>query len=273
MRKLDLSQLAGMNEHFRRHSFEFFLDSMVRLGLKNIELWAASPHLYMEAVTFSEVKKIRTEIEKRQLQLICVTPEQCIYPINIAAKEHSVRNRSVNYFIKSLEVTKELGASMLQIVPGKGYYDEPVEEAWKRARDAIETIVKKAQELDITVVLEALELKESNLIHHSTDLKRMLTEVDSAHLQAVIDTASMAAAGENFEQCFSELGKDLRHIHFVDSGHLAPGDGNLPLIQYLQEISDHDYQGFLTVELVGSRYITDPIKPLENALAYLGVRA
>jgi protein FrlC len=41
MNKVDRSQIVGMNEHFRRYSLEFFLDSMVRLGIKNIELWAA----------------------------------------------------------------------------------------------------------------------------------------------------------------------------------------------------------------------------------------
>ena len=271
MNKVHRSQLAGMNEHFRRYSLDFFLDSMVKLGIENIELWAASPHLYIEDVTYSEVGRIRKEIERRQLQLICVTPEQCIYPVNIAAREPNVRERSIHYFLKSIEVTSELGANMLQIIPGKGYFDEPVEEAWKRSRESLETIAKKAESLDITVVLEALELKESNLITNVSELKRMLNEVGSSHLQAVIDTCPMAAAGETFADCFRELGKDLRHIHFVDSSHLAPGDGTLPLSQYLEEISRHNYNGYLTLEIVSSRYISDPVKPLENALLCLGV--
>jgi fructoselysine 3-epimerase len=272
MNKLHRLQFAGMNEHFRRYSLDVFLDSMVRLGIENIELWAASPHLYMEDVTYAEVGRIRKEIDRRQLKLICVTPEQCIYPVNIAAKEPDVRERSVKYFLKSLEVTAELGANMLQIVPGKGYFDEPVEDAWKRSRESLEMITKKAETLGMTVVLEALEIKESNLINNLSTLKRMLEEVGSSHLQAVIDTCSMAAAGETFSDCFRELGKDLRHIHFVDSGHLAPGDGTLPLSQYLEEISRHDYKGYLTLEIVSSRYINDPVKPLENALSNLGVR-
>lgn len=271
MNKVDRSQIAGMNEHFRRYSLEFFLDSMVGLGIKNIELWAASPHLYMEDVTYAEVSWIRKKIEQRQLKLICVTPEQCIYPVNIAAKEQNVRERSVNYFFKSLEVTSELGANMLQIVPGKGYFDEPVEEAWKRSRESLEKIAKKAETFDITVVLEALEMKESNLINNLSSLKRMLNEVGSSHLQAVIDTCSMAAAGETFGDCFRELGKDVRHIHFVDSSHLSPGDGTLPLSQFIDEIIRHNYNGYLTLEIVSSRYITDPVKPLEDGLACLGV--
>ena len=268
MNKVSRSQVAGMNEHFRRYSLDFFLDSMVKIGIENIELWAASPHMNMEDVTYSEVGRIRKEIERRQLKLICVTPEQCIYPVNIAAKEPNVRERSINYFLKSLEVTAELGANMLQIVPGKGYYNEPVEEAWARSRGSLETIAKKAETLGITIVLEALEFKESNLINNLSDLKKMLQEVGSAHLQAVIDTCPMAAAGETFDDCFRELGQDVRHIHFVDSSHLAPGDGALPLSQYLEEISRHKYNGYLTLEVVSSRYINDPVKPLENALAF-----
>lgn len=268
MGKVQRSQIAGMNEHFRRFSLEYFLDSMVELEVDHIELWAASPHLYIEDVSFTEVCRVRQEIERRNLKLICVTPEQCIYPVNIAAKEPIVRERSISYFLKSLEVTSELGAIMLQIVPGRGYYDEPVEEVWGRSRDSLAQIAEKAGSLGITVVLEALETKESNLIPHLSALKRMLKEVGSPHLKAVIDTCPMAASGESFDDCFQAMGEDLRHIHFVDYGHLTWGDGTLPLTQYLDQIGNHEYAGFLTLEIVSSRYITDPKQAVKRALEY-----
>ena len=269
MNRIQVSQIAGMNEHFKRYTLEYFLDSMVELGIENIELWAASPHLYMEDVSYNEVVRIRKEIERRQLNLICVTPEQCIYPVNIAAKETDVRVRSVNYFLNSLKVTAELGANMLQIVPGKGYYDEPVEEAWKRSRESLAIISKKAEELEITVVLEPLERKESNLIPNLTALNRMLKEVSSPHLKAVVDTCPMAAAGETIDDYFKVLGKDLRHIHFADSNHLTLGDGTLPLATYVDQIGSNDYAGFVTLEIVSNKYISDPAGALKRALKYL----
>lgn len=262
-------QIAGMNEHFTRHPLSLFLDAMVELEVPNIELWAGSPHLYVEDASFHEVERLRKEIQRRELNLICLTPEQCIYPVNIAAEEQEVRQRSVNYFLKSLEISSELGCSMLQIVPGRGYYNKPSLDAWKWSKESLEMIVRKAEELKIIVVLEALERKESKLIPDSLSLSRMLNEIPSKHLKAVIDTCPMAAAGESVADCFDELGDSIRHIHLADSYHSVLGDGELPIHQYLNELVSFNYQGFVTMEIVGRKYVFEPIEAIQKSLAYL----
>ena len=44
--KLIREQFAVMNNAYRRYSFSYFLDSMERLGLYQIDLWGGSPHFY-----------------------------------------------------------------------------------------------------------------------------------------------------------------------------------------------------------------------------------
>ncbi|WP_050184004.1 sugar phosphate isomerase/epimerase family protein [Domibacillus robiginosus] len=262
-------QIAGMNEHFKRHPLSMFLDAMVSLEIESIELWAGSPHLYVEDASVQEVEKLRRDIQERGLHLICLTPEQCIYPVNIAAKEPEVRQRSIEYFLKSLEISSALECNMLQIVPGKGYYDESTGEAWKRSRESLEIIAKKAEQMSISVVLEALEKKESNLIPDSLSLKRMLEEIKSPNLKAVVDTCPMAAAGESFTDCFRELGSDIKHVHLADSFHSVLGEGTLPIYQYLDELTKHNYRGFVTIEIVGRTYVFEPVKAIQKSLAYL----
>jgi protein FrlC len=258
--KVNLSQIAGMNEHYYLHTLDYFLDSMVDLEIENIELWAGSPHLYIEDLTLSQVVRIRKEIERRNLKLICYTPEQCIYPVNIAAKEPHIRQKSIQYFMKSLEAAAELGATMFQTVPGWGYHTETKADAWARSRDSLEVLVSKAESLGILLTLEPLETYGSNLVNNLSDLKRMIEEIHSPSLKGIIDTCPMHAAGENFDNSFQKLGDDLRHIHFVDSGHSAWGDGTFPLQQYLEQIARHDYQGYLTIEICNRDYFTDPVK-------------
>jgi fructoselysine 3-epimerase len=269
MAKVELSQFAGMNEHFLRYPLHYFLDAMVELEIQNIELWAGSPHLYIEDLSFSQVAKIRQEIESRNLNLICYTPEQCVYPINIAAKESSIRDRSINYYIKSLEAAAELGTNMFQIVPGWGYFNEPKEEAWKRCREALSLLTQKAESLGILITLEPLETRGTNLITNVTDLKNMLNEVNLNHLKGIVDTGPMAAAGESFDDYFRELGEDIRHIHFVDSGHRALGDGTFPLSEYLHQIGNHQYKGYLSIEICARQYFIDPKLAVKKSLDHL----
>lgn len=266
---IELSQIAGMNEHYWLFPLTYFLDAMAELELRKIELWAGSPHLYIEDLTLSQVQQIRKEIESRDLNLICYTPEQCIYPFNIAAKEEELRTKSIRYFLRSLDAAAELGTNLFQTVPGWGYFDESVEEAWKRARESLEILTERAGKLGITITLEPLERRGTNLITDLPSLKRMLAEVNSPNLKVIVDTCPMEAVGESFTDYFTEFGEDVRHIHFVDSIHSAWGDGTFPLKNYLEQISHHGYTGHLTLEICAKKYFTDPTPAVKQSLAHI----
>lgn len=250
-----------MNFHYCRHPFEFFLDSMTKLGVEAIELWAAAPHFYVEDLSPAAVRRVRRQIRARGLRLVCVTPEQCVYPINLAAKEAAFRKRSIAYFADNLEAAADLGSPLLLVTPGCGYFSEPRAEAWRRSRDSLITLARQAERLGVILALEPLSPASSNLINGLSQLKRMVTEVGSPHLKAMLDTVQMAIIGEEIEAYCEVFGEDLVHIHLVDGApqnHLAWGDGILPLEKYLRALSQHRYAGFATLEICDRRYFHAP---------------
>ncbi|MDI4650133.1 sugar phosphate isomerase/epimerase family protein [Cohnella hashimotonis] len=269
MTHLAMSQIAGMNEHYRLYPLDFFLDDMVRLELEAIELWAGAPHLYIEDATAADLRRIRAGIESRGLKLICYTPEQCQYPFNIAAKEPELRARSLAYFFRSLQAASELGAPMFQTVPGWGYFDEPAGEAWERTRDALAALAKEAGKHGIVITLEPLERRGTNIVTDLPALKRMLDDIRSPHLKVIIDTCPMAAAGETFDDYFKAFGDDVRHIHFVDSLHKAWGDGDFPLADWLEELNRHRYRGYLTLEICARATFMEPTEAVLRSLSLL----
>jgi fructoselysine 3-epimerase len=270
MRKIQISQIAPMNIHYVLYPLDYFLDSLVKLDVQSVELWGGYPHLPIDDVSFSEVSRIRREIEQRNLTIACFTPETCKYPINIAAEESSIRERSVNYALKSLDIAVELGTTLMQIVPGTGYYNKPTEEAWKRSRESLEKIVKKAEILGISLILEPLLARESNLINNKESIKRMLEEINSPHLGCNVDTVPMVEAGDSLTDYFKELGAQVNHIHLCDGpNHVAWGDGTLPLKQFLDELAAQEYQGYLGLEIYNSKYYLEPDQALEQALKHI----
>ena len=52
------------------------------------------------------------------MNIICCTPEQVRYPINIASTEPIVRQKTIDYLLRGIEAAEALGAGMVQIVPG-----------------------------------------------------------------------------------------------------------------------------------------------------------
>lgn len=263
-----------MNLVYHRFSLDYFLDSTLRLGLQAIELWGGEPHLYVEDTTHHEAASLLRAIQSRNLNLVCFTPEQCAYPINLSAKEESSRKRSIEYFKKCIQVTNSLECPMLLISAGYGLFDEPKEDAWKRGVDSIQELTREAEKAGILLTLEPFFYPYSNVITNLETTKRMITEVQSPNLKPMLDTACMAVAGDTLDDYATAFGQDLVHIHFVDgvetsSAHLAWGEGSFPLQDYKKTLLKLNYDGYLTLELFGTQYNAEPESAVRKSLEYV----
>lgn len=272
MGKINRSQITGMNFHYLHYPLDYFLDAMVKYQFEQIELWGAAPHLYVEDLSLSEIRQIKRDINERQLKVVCFTPEQCMYPINLAAKETTIRERSINYFKKSIDTAVELEAPMVLVTAGWGYRNERREEAWSRTRNSLELLTAYAEKQGIVLALEPLQKIESNLICTLPDLKEMLESISAPSLKGMVDIIPMAVEGEELANYFKQLKDDFVHIHFIDgkpAGHLAWGDGNLPLEKYIDILTDYNYKGALTLEFTSSQYLLNPDEAVEASLRHL----
>jgi fructoselysine 3-epimerase len=272
MSKINRSQLTGMNFHYLHYPFEYFLDAMEKYQFQKIELWGAAPHCYVEDMRVSDVQQVKKEIEKRSLEVICFTPEQCMYPINLAAKETVMRERSISYFKKSIDVANQLEAPMVLVTTGWGYRNEGRSEALKRARDSLEKLTAYAEKKGILLALEPLQKVESNIICTLADLKEMLNSISSPFLKGMVDTIPLAVEKEDLSNYFKELKDDFVHIHFIDgnpTGHLAWGDGHLPLENYMATLAEYQYDGALTLEFTSAQYLQNPNAAIEKSLRTL----
>ncbi len=268
---LSARQITGSNFAYQHLPFETFLDDMAALGRQKLELWGVAPHLHIPRLSNADARRIRGSVAARGLQTHCLTPEQVMYPVNVASPVAWLRNESIAMFRRAAELCAELGAQLLLVTPGRGYENEPVQAAWRRSVDAIGDIAGYAATLGVMCVLEPLQRVESNLVNDYRTLAAMTDEIGAANLGAVLDTVAMAVAGESVDDAFDALGARIRHVHLIDgrpAGHLAWGDGELPLAGYLAALDRRQYDGHLTFELFGDgSYARDPRSAVERCLA------
>lgn len=275
MNSLKWNQIAVGNYTYPLYPFEYFLDSMVRFNIKNIEVWAAGPHLYLDDVNSQIIKQIDKEIRMRGLVPICLTPEQCMYPINIGAEEVWIRKRSVEYFEKGLEVAEELGINKMIVTPGDGYRDRSSEITQKYTVENLQYLSEKAKEKHVTLLLEHLTKETTNLATTAKELKKLCQEINSDNLVAMIDTDMMSRYGETVADYMDVLNRKIGHVHFVDGlpgGHLAIGDGVLPMEQFLNELSETEYKGYISLEIISDRYHLNPNMAIAGSLEWLSKR-
>ncbi|KPV58803.1 endonuclease [Paenibacillus sp. A3] len=262
--------IAGMNITFRHFPFGHFLNGMERAGIGSIELWAGEPHFYVGRNPLSTLRNIRKEVKARKLNVVCYTPEQCVYPYNLAASDPDWRARSVSYFKENLYAAAELEAPMMLVTSGIGDFAVPQADSWKFASDSIAQLTRIAEAEGLFLALEPLTSFETNLIMSLRDVRNMMAEIGSPSLRGMIDTVAMQLAGETPDDYFAAPG-GLPHVHLIDGdgqsdAHLALGDGALNWESYVQSLQKHGYRGCCTLEIMGSRYYANPQEAIEKSL-------
>lgn len=251
-------KLAVMNYHYLRYPLSKFLDKVAASPFKFIELYLAAPQLNPFDYSLSRLISVDTEIRRRNLEVICLTPENCYYPINFASQEKDLRESSLRCYQRVIDTAQFLGCKKVQFVLGYGYFDQPKEEAWSLAKNSVEQLVTYAERKGITLILEELMCTTSNVINSSAEMARMLKEVDSPNLGGMLDLSQMSWYGETPDDYFKNLGTKLQHVHFNDRGHLVPGDGELPMKKYYEMIKNQGYQDTMSFEICDRRYYCDP---------------
>lgn len=261
--KIRRSQVAGMNIHYVNYSLDYFLDAQQRCGFTTIELWCAAPHVWIDHMHYYDAREIAEKIRRRNLTVACVTPENCTYPYQFAAKEEDHRLRSQGYFENGIRLAAELECPRMEVNSGWGYWNEDADEAWKRSVEMLTHLADFAAERGVELVMESVRPEESQLVIDLPSNQRMIAEVGRENLKPMVDTCAMGVAGETLEQWYAAYDGKIAHMHFIDGnpyGHLIWGDGNHHLGKFIEVLNKYGYEGYLGQEITDGRYYDDPMK-------------
>ena len=275
MSKITMDNFAVMSVQYVHYSLEYYLDSMVKNGLKHVDLWGGIPHYCRLDYPFAEDAKkkigsIRAMMEERGLDVSVYTPETLAYPYSFSHPEEEVRKRTVDYFRLAMDDALLFGTNKVFLNSGCGLLDLPREESFARLVDTYKKIAAIAEQKGIELVLEQLQPYESNLVLNLQDIKRVLDEVDSPAMYICVDVVAMAVAGEELKDYFEVLGRDrIKLIHFADTCHYILGDGELPLKDYLKTLEEYDYDGIVDLEINDSIYWDDPHESIRKSVEWL----
>lgn len=254
-------QIAGMNCHYYNYSLDFFLDTMERNGYETVALWGGAPHFYLDYLSYSNCAQIRRKAEKRGLKIKCFTPSSGTYGYQMGMQPTSHRERVYQYYLGGIKAAAELGADMVSMNSGWGYWDEPFETAWERSKEMIVRLCDAAQREGVVLTMESLRRAESQLAWNLENTKRLYDEIHHPALKIMIDTTAMGVAEETPKQWFETFGSNIVNTHFIDGtpyGHLVWGDGTQPLEEWLQILKDYGYSGLLGLEITARQYYDDP---------------
>ena len=255
-------QLVGMNQHYQKFSFDYFLDCQQRVGLSNIELWCGASHFWLDSSCYGDCAALRKKLAARGMKVVSVTSPSCAYHYQYAAMEPYHMERSRAYFRNGIQAACELEAGIVVVNSGWGYDGENCGDMWKRSAENLRALAEYAKAHGVLLAMESLRDDESNIVNSLASAKKMYETVNHPNLKVMVDTIATGAAGETLTQWFDEFGDSLVHMHFLDGNpyvHNAWGDGGTPLEAQLSILELYGYSGYLVQEIADERYFSDPL--------------
>ncbi len=277
MSQITMQDVAVMSVQYVQYSFSYYLDSMEKCGLTKVDLWGGAPHYCRLDHTCTlqaehRIVQLRREIEDRGMHIVIYTPETLSYPFSYSTPDPALRGRTIDYMKFAMEDALAFGTDRVFLNTGCHPRDLDRSEGWKRTADSFRALCDHAERLGVKLVLEQLQPYESNLVLNLSDIKRMLSEVDSPALRFCVDLVAMEVAQDTLEDFCQSIGDRLEWVHYSDSHHLILGDGDYGrdrLEGYVRTLERHDYQNCLDLEINDSIYWEDPHISVQRSADYL----
>ena len=217
MKLVSFERLSVLNLHYFQYSLDYFLDRMVDLGIKNVELLGGHQGMWLDPNEYQDPEPILKKLQSRNLHCPVFTPQNCRFGYQFGVKEPELRKKTFGFFSNGIKLAAALGAKYMEANSGWGYWDEPEEEGLKRAIEMHQMLAEVAEQNNITIVAESLRPQESKIGYSLSQMKRLFDGVNHPNFKVMVDLTAMSVAGESIQDWFDVFGtENIAHAHFQD---------------------------------------------------------
>ncbi len=119
--------------------------------------------------------------------------------------------------------------------------------AWQQLIDFLQMVAVEADKTGISITIEPLNRKESNVINSVAEGVALAQAVARPSIRVLADLYHMQEENEALATVV-ENAPWLAHVHVADSGRLAPGTGSYPYPEFFGHLKSTGYAGRIAVE-------------------------
>ncbi|OCT13455.1 hypothetical protein A8709_17775 [Paenibacillus pectinilyticus] len=154
------------------------------------------------------------------------------------------------YVHKAANTMHRIGAITAVLGSGRSRH---IPEGWglQRAEEQLlqllSLIGEEFQGTGLTLAIEPLNSKESNIVNTVSDAVRYAKLVNHPSIRVLADFYHMDEEQDSLETLV-ENSTWLQHIHIADTGRLSPGTGHYPYDAFTAALKAANYQGTISAE-------------------------
>src|SRR5690625_4746295 len=203
-------------------------------------------------------------------QALSIPVKACNYflPGDMKIVGESIDQERIEKYVSSaLQRAKKIGADTVVFGSGGARNFSEDEFSRERAEEQIvqflHTVADNAEKSDVTVVIEPLNTKESNIINSVAEGVHYVKKVNRPSIQVLADLYHMDEEQEQLSEMI-EHKDNLKNIHFADTGRYQPGSGQYPYEEFVRCVKEASYDRKMSIEASFKDYnVTELKKSLE----------
>ena len=199
-----------------------------------------------------DVPSVRALLKGHGLELPVISTGQ-VFTMEKAWFTHpdaEVRERAVKILKGIIEVAAEFGADVnISRVRGYIHDDDTVGQAMRRLSDCLSSLSRFAEPLGPQLLLEQMNMYETNFLHSVEDVGEYILRLDIPNLKIHADTFHMNIHDVDMVAVLEKYRDLLGYIHFSDSNRLAPGSGHIDFPAIIESLKKIGYGGWVGIEV------------------------
>jgi sugar phosphate isomerase/epimerase len=252
-----MATLGLLSPEFPSSSLTENLDAMAAAGAVAVQfdLNSAVGETFPIELSQASVEAIRKGFAERKLQLAALSGTY-----NMIDPDQQARETGAAALKRVIALAPKLGTHVVTLCTGsrdrqsmwQRHEDNDTPEAWADLLTQVERAVVAAEEHGVAL---GVEPEIGNTINSVDKARRLLDEIQSAHLKIVMDGANIFQRGQLpnmrqvLEEAFELLGSEIALAHAKDlerdgeAGHVAAGRGLLDYPYYLELMKKSGFDG------------------------------
>lgn len=228
-----------------------------------------------------EAGAIRRSVESCELECTacCLLPQG----MNPISDDAGMRKRTVTHLANCIRVAAEIGAKLLcgPIYAPVGYLPgrRRTADEWKWAIECFRALGDTLMAYGVTLAIEPLNRFETYFLNTAEDASLLCAAVDHPSIGVLLDTFHTNIEEKDVAASFDRVGEKLKHIHACENDRGIPGSGHVDFRGIFQCLDKIGYQGWITIESLGSwselasaAAIWRDLAPTPESIAFEGLR-
>ena len=169
--------------------------------------------------------------------------------LSLTSRDEDFRRRAIARLQSFLPFGAEFGSVVIVgLIKGQVKDSRDRFEYERHLTEAIDACLPAARESGVTLVLEAMNRYESDILNTMEECVRTIERFDSEYLKVHIDTYHMNIEEDQIGRNILAAGGHIGHVHLADSNRGYPGTGHYDFAETISALKAVGYQGALAVE-------------------------